>query len=118
MGWNCFVRYFVRRYVCLWGLIMGMSRHDAYYEPDGYDDRSDEIEERTWQLMKVGATYDYRTSGAISEALGEMGVKESDDLQAAIDTGDYEQIGRKVMMMAMDYMERFAKDTAESEIND
>ena len=42
-----------------------MSRHDAYYEPDDYDDRSDEIEERTWELMKVGGQYDYKTSQAI-----------------------------------------------------
>jgi hypothetical protein len=35
-----------------------------------------------------------------------------------IDTGDYEKIGRKVMMLAFDYMERFAKDAAEREIND
>jgi hypothetical protein len=97
---------------------MGMSRHDAYYEPDDYDDRSDEIEERTWELMKIGGEYDYRTSGAISEALGDMGVDDAKALQDVIDTGDYEQIGRKVVMMAMDYMERFAKHSAENEIND
>ena len=97
---------------------MGISRHDAYYEPDDYDDRSDEIEERTWQLMKVGATYDYRTSGAISEALSEMGVDDAKALQDVIDSGNFEHIGRKIMMMAEAYMEHFAKDTAESEIND
>jgi hypothetical protein len=97
---------------------MGMNRADAYYEPNDYDDRSDEIEERTWQLMKVGAQYDYRTTQAISEAMGDLDKKQSDALQAIIDTQDYEQIGRKVMMMALDYMERFAKDTAEFEIND
>jgi hypothetical protein len=42
----------------------------------------------------------------------------ADALQAMIDTGDYEKIGRKVMMLAFDYMERFAKDAAENEIND
>jgi hypothetical protein len=97
---------------------MGISRHDAYYEPDDYDDRSDEIEERTWQLMKTGAEYDYRTTQAVSEAMGDLDKERADALQAVIDTGDYETIGRKVMMMAYDYMERFAKDAAESEIND
>ena len=97
---------------------MGMSRHDPYYEPDDYDDRSDEIEERTWQLMKIGADYDYRTSGAISEALSEMGVDDAKALQDVIDTGDYEKIGRKIVMMAMDYMEHHAKEVAEFEIND
>lgn len=95
-----------------------MSRHDAYYEPDDYDDRSDEIEERTWELMKIGGEYDYRTSSAISEALGDMGVDDAKALQDVIDTGDYEHIGRKIVMMAMDYMERYAKETAEFEIND
>ena len=97
---------------------MGMSRHDAYYEPDDYDDRSDEIEERTWELMKIGGQFDYRTSGAISEALSEMGVDDAKALQDAIDTGDFEQIGRKVIAMSMEYMEHHAKEVAEFEIND
>ena len=99
-------------------LIMGMSRHDAYYEPEDYDDRSDEIEERTWELIKVGGKFDYRTSSAIAEALSEMDVDTDKALQAAIDSGDYEQIGRKVINMAMEYMERIARDVAEYEIND
>ena len=97
---------------------MGMSRHDAYYEPDDYNDRSDEIESRTWELMKVGAEYDYKTSGAISEALGDMGIDDAKALQDVIDSGNYEALGRKVISMACDYMERFAKDCAENEIND
>lgn len=96
-----------------------MSRlHDHYYEPDDYDDRSDEIDERTYELMKPGAEYDYRTTQAVSEAMGDLDTERADALQAIIDTQDYEQIGRKVMMMALDYMERFAKDAAENEIND
>ena len=97
---------------------MGMSKHDAYYEPQDYDDRSDEIEHRTYELMKVGGEYDYRTTQAISEAMGDLDAERADALQAMIDTGKYEIIGRKVMMMALDYMERFAKDAAENEIND
>jgi hypothetical protein len=95
-----------------------MSRHDAYYEPDDYDDRTDEIEELTWQLMKPGAEYDHRTAQAVYEAMGDLSTDEANSLQAIIDTNDYEKIGRKIMMMAYDYMERFAKDAAESEIND
>jgi hypothetical protein len=95
-----------------------LSKHDAYYEPQDYDNRSDEIEHRTYELMKVGAKYDYRTASAIAEALSELDIAGADSLQAMIDTGDYEKIGRKVMMMTLDYMERFAKDAAESEIND
>ena len=97
---------------------MGMNRADAYYEPDDYDDRSDEIEERTWQLLKVGGKFDYRTSGAISEALSEMGADDSQALQDAIDTGDFAMLGRKIISMAMEYMEGHAKEVAEFEIND
>jgi len=96
-----------------------MSRlHDHYYEPDDYDDRSDEIDERTYELMKPGAEYDYRTTQAVAEAMGDLDTERADALQAIIDTEDYEKIGRKVMMMALDYMERFAKSAAENEIND
>ena len=97
-----------------------MSRlHDHYYQPDeDYDNRCDEIEERTYELMKPGAEYDYRTTQAISEAMGDLDTERADALQAIIDTEDYEKIGRKVMMMALDYMERFAKSAAENEIND
>lgn len=97
---------------------MGISRHDAYYEPDDYDDRSDEIEARAWELMKPGAEWDYRTTQAIAEAMGDLDSDRADALQSVIDTGDYEKIGRKVMMMALDYYEQFAESAAESEIND
>ncbi|CAB5212339.1 hypothetical protein UFOVP192_8 [uncultured Caudovirales phage] len=95
-----------------------MNRHDAYYEPNDYDDRTDEIEGRAWELIKPGAKWDYRTSSAIAEALSEMGVDDDKALQDVINTGDYEKIGRKVMMMALEYYEQFALHSAENEIND
>jgi hypothetical protein len=104
------------RYVRLGSLIM--NRADAYYEPTDYDDRSDEIEERTWQLMKPGAEYDSKNAGRVSEALGEISLADAESLQNAIDTNNFELIGRKVMSIAFDYMEHFAKQAAESEIND
>jgi hypothetical protein len=97
---------------------MGMNRADAYYETDDYDDRSDEIDERTWQLMKAGAEYDPNDASRVAEALGDLDAERADALQAMIDTGDYEKIGRKIMMLTFDYMEKFAKDAAENEIND
>ena len=95
-----------------------MSRHDAYYEPDDYDDRSDEIDERTYELMKKGADYDPNTAGRVAEALGELDRDTAAALQDCIDSGNYEIIGRKIMMMAYDYMERFAKEAAEGEFNE
>ena len=90
--------------------------NNNYYEPDDYDDRTDEIEERTWQLMKPGQQYDPKKAGVVSEALSEMSVDDASALQDAIDTGNYEQIGRKIMSMAFDYMEGYAKQSAEFEI--
>jgi len=95
---------------------MGMSRHDAYYEPEDYDDRYDEIQERAYQLMKK--EYNPNTSGAVAEALSELDVDTAAALQDAIDSEDYEQIGRKIMSLAYDYMERFALDVAESQVRD
>jgi hypothetical protein len=99
-------------------LIMGMSMHDRYYEPDDSGDNSDEIDERTWQLMKSGAEYDPNDSCRVAEALSELDVDTAKALQDCIDTGNYETIGRKIMMITFDYMEKFAKDQAEREIND
>jgi len=95
-----------------------MSRHDAYYESEDYDDRSDEIEARAWDMLKVGGKFDYRTTSAIAEMLSELGVDEDKAIQDVIDTGNYEALGRKLISMACDYMERFALDVAEFEIND
>ena len=104
------------RYVRLGSLIM--NRADAYYEPQDYDDRTDEIEERIWHLMKPGAKFDPKDAGHIQEALAEMSANDADSLQIALDTGNFEIIGRKIMSMTVDYMYHFAKDAAESEIND
>jgi hypothetical protein len=92
---------------------MGMSRHDAYYEPDDYDDRSDEIEERTWELMKAGGEYDPKNVHKVLEALGEISVDTANALQDAIDTDNFELIGRKIMSIAFDYLERYAQEQAE-----
>jgi hypothetical protein len=67
--------------------------------------------------MKPGQQYDPKTYNAVCEALDGLSVDEASALQDAIDTGDYEIIGRKVMMMAFDYMEGFARQKAENEID-
>lgn len=97
---------------------MGMNRHDAYYEPFDYDDRSDEIEELTYQMMKPGAEYDPNTVAKVVEALTNCDEKTAKALQDCIDSKDYEQIGRKIMMIAFEYMEVYAKESAEFEINE
>jgi len=95
-----------------------MSKHDAYYEPADYDNRSDEIEERTWQLTKPGAKFDHKNAGRVLEALGEISLADVESLQNAIDTNNFELIGRKIMSISFEYMESIAKEIAETEIND
>ena len=98
---------------------MKMKNYDSWLEAPyhGQDDQSDEIAELTYQLMKPGAEYDYRTTQAVAEAMGDLDAERADALQAMIDTNDYEKIGRKVMMMAYDYMEKFAISTVEHDFN-
>jgi hypothetical protein len=96
---------------------MGMSKHDAYYEPEDDDILIEEIEARTHDLMK---TPDYTPwdSGHMAEALSELDVKTSEDLQVCLDLRNFEQIGRKIWSITYDYMESFAKAQATSEIQD
>lgn len=95
---------------------MGMTLHDNYYQPDEtFDNRQFQVEEEAWSMMQRGKKWDYRTTQAIAEAMAELDIKQDADLQAMIDTNDYEKIGRKIMMIAHDYMEKFALDDAGSE---
>lgn len=87
---------------------MGMNRHDAYYEPEDDEYDQDELEHQAWLLIQKGKEYDYQTASAVSEMFGDLSVKQAEDLQAIIDTGDFEKIGRKIMTMSMDYQERWA----------
>jgi len=91
---------------------MGMNRHDAYYEPEDDQDAIalEEAEHEAWKLIQKGQKYDYQTSSAIYEVFADLGVPDADSLQAVIDTGDFEKIGRKIMTMAMDKMEKYALD--------
>ena len=93
---------------------MGMNRHDAYYEPEDndYDDRLQEAEAEAWRNIQKGKEWDYQTSHAVAEALSELDVDQGKALQDVIDTGDYEKIGRKIMMLSMEYQEKFALNQA------
>jgi len=95
-----------------------MNKADAYYEPQDYDDRTDEIEVRKWHLMKPGAKFDPSDVGRVQEALSEMSANDAESLQIAIDTNNFEIIGRKIMSISFAYMESIAQEIAELEINE
>jgi D-mannonate dehydratase len=92
---------------------MGMSRHDAYYEPEDDSDAIafEEAEHEAWKMIQKGQQYDFQTTQAISEMFGELDVEQDKALQAIIDEGDFEKIGRKIICMAEDYMMGHALDT-------
>lgn len=89
-----------------------MSMHDRYYEPEDDSDAIalEEAEHEAWKMVQKGGKFDFMTVGAISECLSELGVDEADALQAMIDTGDFEKIGRKIVCMAEEYMMGHALD--------
>ena len=95
---------------------MGMSKHDAYYEPEDYDNRTDEIEHKTYELMKTAEFNSYDASN-IAEALSELDRNSAESLQEILDTRNFEKIGRKIWAMTYEYLEQHAKTKAENQIN-
>jgi len=87
-----------------------MSMHDRYYEPEDGED-FEELEHQAWKMVQKGGQYDFMTTQAISEMMGELDVDQANSLQAMIDTGDFEKIGRKIVCMAEEYMMGHALDT-------
>jgi phospholipid N-methyltransferase len=93
---------------------MGMSRHDAYYEPED-EPNDDEIRFRTDELMRT-KEYDAYQTDHIVEALSDMSVKDAEALQLVLDTKDHLAIGRKIWDITYSYMEKFAESQAIDEI--
>ena len=90
-----------------------MNREDAYYEPD--DDGSADIESRQDELLK-----DIRpnTVARLAEAIGEdLLVKEKDQIQDYLDNKDFENLGRKIWALNMEYWETWAENAAIEDYN-
>ena len=88
---------------------MGMSRHDAYYEPeDDYMDY-DEIYSEVADLMKD--EYNPCNWENFNEAFA--ATQNKDDiafLEQALEKRDFEALGRKLWNMSFEYWESFATD--------
>jgi hypothetical protein len=88
---------------------MGMSKHDAYYEPeDDYTD-SDEFQCEVAELMKD--EYNPCTWGNFCEAF--EGVQDPEvvaQLEEMLEKRDFMALGRKLWNMSYEYQERFATD--------
>ena len=86
---------------------MGMSRHDAYYEPeDDYMD-SDELQAEVADLMKD--KYNPCKWDNFNDAFA--ATQNKDDIafiEQALENRDFEALGRKLWNMSYEYMENFA----------
>lgn len=93
-----------------------MFRKERGLEPP--EDDSAKIEERVAELMKD--EYCPYQHGHFAEAISEANEKDSaiinEMLQRPNVDMDYEALGRKLCMMAFEYMEAFAISQAESEL--
>jgi hypothetical protein len=94
---------------------MGMSRHDAYYEPG--DDDSDLLADRISELMK--SDYDPTEYAHFAEAISEAKKEDCEAVEAILQqpTIDYEVLGRKLFCMAYEYLEGYATRHAEEDLS-
>jgi len=93
-----------------------MFRKERGFEPP--EDDSAKIEERVAELMKD--EYSPANYSHFAEAISEASKKDSEIIQEMLQRPnvdmDYEALGRKLCVMAFEYMEGFATSHAESEL--
>ena len=86
---------------------MGMSKHDAYYEPEDSDD-TEEMEWEIDQLMKGDLCPDHYSN--FSEAISEADDKDRQAVEDILYQNpiNFEALGRKLYDMAYTYAEKYA----------
>lgn len=88
---------------------MGMSKHDAYYEPKDDEMDSDELHYEVAQLMKD--EYNPCKYANFCEAF--EGVQDPEVVQyleEMLEKRNFEALGRKLWSIAYEYHEKFATD--------
>ena len=85
---------------------MGMSRHDAYYEPDDdYD--SEELQERIYDAVSKDPDYDPANMMNMSEAIGQESDNESVQqfIKDCVAAKDWAKLGLKLYQLSWEYQE-------------
>ena len=91
-----------------------MLNNDRYYEPED-DDSSDFIDERAAELLK---DIQPNTVARLCEAIGEdLLFKAKDQLQDYLDNKDFENLGRKIWALNIEYWETWAENSATEDYN-
>lgn len=92
-----------------------MNRHDAYYEPE--DDDSDLLNDRIAELLNDEYSPDKYSNFA--EAISEAKQSDCEAVETILvdTTINYEALGRKLYMMACEYMEGYAENHAQEDLS-
>ena len=88
---------------------MGMSKHDAYYEPaDGYDDDGARFDSKVADLLRNDATLNPADQTNFVEALSCLTDEQWATVKDYIDQKDWAKLGLKLHNISYEYMESIA----------
>lgn len=92
--------------------------YDNWLQSGAYDNEDEEIyiEERTYELMKLGEDYDPTDVGRMSEAISEASADDQEVIRDFIERKEWDKLGAKLFYMTYDYMEKFAESQAQREV--
>lgn len=92
--------------------------YDSWLQSGAYDgeDEAIYIEERVPELMKVGEDYDPTDTGRMAEAISEASDEDQATIRDYIEQKDWAKLGLKLYVIAYDYMEKYAEDAAQREV--
>ncbi len=88
---------------------MGMSKHDAYYEPaDGYDDDGARFNSAVANLLRTEKDLDSSSQANFSDAIGSLTDAEWASVKDFIDQKDWAKLGLKLQTIVYKYVEDMA----------
>ena len=92
--------------------------YDSWLESGAHAGEDEEIyiEERTYELMKLGEDYDPTDVGRMSEAISEASEDDQEIIRDFIERKEWDKLGAKLFYMSYDYMEKFAQSAAQREV--
>ena len=92
--------------------------YDSWLQSGAYDNEDEEIyiEERTYELMKLGEDYDPTDVGRMSEAISEASADDQEVIRDFIERKEWDKLGAKLFYMTYEYMEKFAESQAQREV--
>jgi len=87
---------------------MGMSRHDAYYEPED-DYQSEELQQEIDELLKYDPDYDCTELSNLGEAISQANDDVQKTIRDYIEQKDWAKLGLKLYTISLEYQEASAE---------